>query len=646
MTILETFLSAALVAPDPAQIQLAADNQAEALRQKKPEAALIAKSWRAERLAEMRSRSQASADKLEEVLYRAVAKSELCGDFEVRVLLAGQKEPQIVPVRDLLSSPEIFDGCLTLDPLEPEYDGHRPVGKLYLDGTPRLHSMARGGRTYRLYPRLEDAGLSPITLLWDEGKSAEIVSRCIGQLEDDGRFYAAGDAACRIQGARMDVLTDSLLDFELSRRIKFLKHGRGGETKPASLPLRQVKQVLGQAASQLPPLEAIVDYPLPRPDGSLIDQRGYDCITGLFLRQDPDLFPVPASPSPQEISRAVEICLAPFAQYRFPSDAEGRSAVLAAVMTAVLRPALPVAPLIAISSPSLGAGKSYLAAALGAIAMGEIPGSHSFPESATELQKLLFSHLLDGSRIVNIDNVDRALHSNELSSFVTSHRYVGRILGSSAVSTRLPNRALVVMNGLNLSFGDGLSRRHIPLRLSAVGADALTRAFDFTPPELALQTRDEIITAVLTLTRVQADGHVRERSFGSFEAWSRLVREPIAMLARTHDDLGLIDPLDFLSAGVRSDVQTDSRGELLDYLSTLGLADEFTSTALRTVCARDGVWEDLVRSVFPHSTPSTPRGIGSVLSRIVDQPANGLVLRARKRDGMNLWRIDRHGALA
>jgi hypothetical protein len=56
-----------------------------------------------------------------------------------------------VKVGDILQKPDDYNGSKTLDPLEPDYDHGRAVGKIYANGrAPTIWSYARGGRTFYL----------------------------------------------------------------------------------------------------------------------------------------------------------------------------------------------------------------------------------------------------------------------------------------------------------------------------------------------------------------------------------------------------------------------------------------------------------------------------------------------------------------
>ena len=73
---------------------------------------------------------------------------ELSGGFSITLVKDGKKFKATVD--QILSSPDVYDGCVTLDPLEPEYEDWKEVGKLFLDNFPNLHSFAHGGRKYKL----------------------------------------------------------------------------------------------------------------------------------------------------------------------------------------------------------------------------------------------------------------------------------------------------------------------------------------------------------------------------------------------------------------------------------------------------------------------------------------------------------------
>lgn len=62
---------------------------------------------------------------------------QLIGDWQIVVVDADGSE-SVVSVAEIIGNPAKYHHMQTLDPLEPDYDGRRPVGKLFLTGRPCL----------------------------------------------------------------------------------------------------------------------------------------------------------------------------------------------------------------------------------------------------------------------------------------------------------------------------------------------------------------------------------------------------------------------------------------------------------------------------------------------------------------------------
>ncbi len=74
---------------------------------------------------------------------------QLMGDWQIIVVDDDGIESSVT-VTEILDNPEKYHHMLTLDPLEPDYDGRRAVGKLFLSGQPYLNSFAHGGAKFSL----------------------------------------------------------------------------------------------------------------------------------------------------------------------------------------------------------------------------------------------------------------------------------------------------------------------------------------------------------------------------------------------------------------------------------------------------------------------------------------------------------------
>ncbi|SFL91983.1 hypothetical protein [Nitrosomonas communis] len=106
--------------------------------------------WQQERLEKMiHLYPNIPKEQLERSVIRAVEKRDLFSDWMITVI--ENDVPKEVSVLHILNNPQHYHGMLTLDPLEPDYDHGRPVGKLFLsDSHQCLHSFAHGGATFRL----------------------------------------------------------------------------------------------------------------------------------------------------------------------------------------------------------------------------------------------------------------------------------------------------------------------------------------------------------------------------------------------------------------------------------------------------------------------------------------------------------------
>ena len=90
--------------------------------------------------------TEGTLEQAKATITRALEAGVLAGDFMVTL-----SDGEEVTIGEMLDSPSKYHGRLTLDPLEPEYNGRKVVGKLYLmGGSSNLYSQAHGGKNYRL----------------------------------------------------------------------------------------------------------------------------------------------------------------------------------------------------------------------------------------------------------------------------------------------------------------------------------------------------------------------------------------------------------------------------------------------------------------------------------------------------------------
>lgn len=291
---------------------------------------------------------------------------------------------------------------------------------------------------------------------------------------------------------------------------------------------------------ELPSLTGFVEAPTIDLDGRLLDQPGYDKETGLFLAFDPipGYEPAPKKPSKSNATAASDLLLKLIEDFPCVDDAD-RAAVLAGIITALVRRSLPSAPMLAITAPTPGTGKTMLAETPSVISTGRRASVMSLGHDDAEAEKRLGGMLLAGDPSINIDNVSVPLGGDLLCQTLTQPSLRMRALGGSTMYTVQTN-TMLLGTGNNLSIVGDLKRRVMLVRLDAQVERPEQRTFARNHLEDVYARRGELIRAALTIPmaylQAGAPAIAGLAPSGSFEQWDRMVRRPLVWL-------GLPDPL-------------------------------------------------------------------------------------------------------
>ena len=463
-------------------------------------------------------------------LSQATEHCELAGDF---VLHPQHGEP--VTVKQVLDDPATWHGTRFADPLEPEY-GHDPRiawANLCTGGVPSIYSHAHGGIRYILTR-------PPVRIMVAVGDKARITSDTEAVIAERGEIYNYGDGGtakiteCRIRPVSSDWLGD-YIDRHASFYARTSNPQGVVEERPKDAPPYLPKRILSRFGERgFPRLEGLVTAPTLRRDGSILDTPGYDATSGLlYVSPTPNPPKVPVAPTIQDAFRALAFLWEPFRNFPFVGDAS-RTVMLSALLSGILRPSLPTCPGHAFDAPTAGTGKTLLAECVGIIATGDRPAIMAPTDDDTEIRKRLFSILREGGGVILWDNISGPLGGDTLDAFLTAESFRERVLGVSESET-LPNRALFLVTGNNISTRGDTFRRVLKARLDAKVEAPYLRAFSLNPKEHCMAHRQDMVVAALTLVRAWfAAGCPRggEGNTASFEDWDRLVRQPLAWLAQ------------------------------------------------------------------------------------------------------------------
>jgi putative DNA primase/helicase len=282
----------------------------------------------------------------------------------------------------------------------------------------------------------------------------------------------------------------------------------------------------------LPSIAGVITTPTMRPDGSILSAPGYDPITRLFHVADPALVmpSIPNRPTREDADRALDYLSRLLAGFPFVDVVADRAVALAALITPVVRGAMPVAPLFAIRATTAGTGKSYLVDLASAVSTGRLCPVISAGKDEVETEKRLGGLLLEGFPILSLDNVNGELGGDFICQAVERPLVRVRRLGVSDI-TEVESRATMYATGNGLRIQGDLVRRTLLCTLDANVERPELREFDTDPVQMVLDDRGRYVAAALTIVRAfQVSGAATLKPLASFEQWSDTVRSALAWL--------------------------------------------------------------------------------------------------------------------
>jgi hypothetical protein len=311
-------------------------------------------------------------------------------------------------------------------------------------------------------------------------------------------------------------------------------------------PAKVAEAYFGRRSWKLANLHHIIATPTLRPDGSILSAQGYDKDTGLYLTWELKGLKVPERPTEGEAGAALDTLTEIFRGFPYAdrSDPEraglGLSVVLAGLIGAVLRPTLPSAPLIGVTAPKAGTGKSYLVDLISMIATGRRATCLVSGVKLEEFEKSLGAILLASLPLLSLDNMVQPLTGQLICMALSQERIDMRVLGLSKTAN-LPTTTALFATGNNLKVQGDLTRRSLLCRLDARMERPEERSFETDLLAEVRARRAELVSAVLTIARW---GFIRRERrsnwtlddpgaglpFAGFETWCRRIRDPLVAL--------------------------------------------------------------------------------------------------------------------
>jgi putative DNA primase/helicase len=406
-----------------------------------------------------------------------------------------------------------------------------------------LHLVKSGGETFNpVGGRVirHDPGRLPDVL---DQTGLALAEKCDNLFSYTGRLvriYAAPETAGGVHRARGALVLhpvdgSHLTELATAAAIHERYDARSEGYKPCDCPRRVADAYLARGNwPELRPLSGFIEAPTITLDGRLIHEPGHDSETGLYQASAaiPGWSPPPAKPTRAHAQAALDVLLDLVHEFPFVAD-EDKAAVVAGIITGLLRRVLPAAPLMAVTAPTPGTGKTLIAETFAIIATGRRASVLSLGHDDAEAEKRLAGVLLAGDPVIALDNIERPLKGDLLCQVSTQQFVRLRPLGASGMLS-IPTHALMVATGNNLSIVGDLKRRVVMIRMDSGKERPEQRTFTRDHLQDVFARRGELIRAALTIPLAYLAAGVPAiegiHPLGGFEQWDRMVRRPLVWL--------------------------------------------------------------------------------------------------------------------
>lgn len=306
------------------------------------------------------------------------------------------------------------------------------------------------------------------------------------------------------------------------------------EWVPAHPPTWAVQAVAARGEwSGIRPLEAAIEHPILRLDGTILDAPGYDARTHLLHEPIGRVDPIALAPTIEDARAAVDVLLEVVRDFPFETPAH-RASWLAGVLTSFACYAIEgPCPLFLVTANTRGAGKTLLVDVAGIVATGRSLARTVWDPDEAEMRKRITTIALEGTPIVLLDNVGSTLGNASFDAALTGTAWTDRILGRNESASTLPLLTIWWATGNNTILAADTARRTLHVRLYTEQERPEERTdFTFREPlrAWASRVRPRLAAAALTILRAYcAAGRPDPKltPWGSFEAWSAIVRNAL-----------------------------------------------------------------------------------------------------------------------
>lgn len=237
-----------------------------------------------------------------------------------------------------------------------------------------------------------------------------------------------------------------------------------------------------------------------------------------------------------------------------------RAIALSAILTAVVRPSLPLAPGYNVNATTIASGKSYLCGLFSSFASASFSSKTTYPKSSEDASKIMLSLLMKSPACIEFDDMDGNWKPYSIiKTAFTAETVTERMLGVNK-TVEVSTRALILGSGNNVFPERDLVRRVFTINLDPQMETPATRKYAGDPIADVCADRGEYVMAVINIIEsfkksdVPCDGIISIASYGG--EWTEYCRKPLVWL-------GIDDPANALVEQIARDPDKEALGNLL-----------------------------------------------------------------------------------
>jgi putative DNA primase/helicase len=485
--------------------------------------------------------------------------------------------------------------------------------------------LVTAGAIPRLIAEAESALLTAQSAVYQRGGELVRIARLDSDTTMSGVRRPAG-------GLIITPVTPDWLLYELSRVARWAVPDDEDE-RIIDPPMSVVRSLLALSGLwRLPVLRGLITAPTLRADGSLIERDGYDAQSGLYADFGGIEYP-PINPTPSlEEARAALLVLDDLlSECAFSGGPQSPSASVmrAAIITAIIRHALDLAPILAVTAEKAGSGKTTLAHIISLILTGHPAAVVPLGTDNAEIARQLLGLLMTGDQVVCFDNAVKPVDSPALCAATTSSMYRDRMIRTSQVA-RVSAAVTWVITGNHLSLVGDMSTRAVQSTLDPPDERPQERAYRRRIEAHITAHRAQLVQAALTipLAYLAAGAPALPVRPSRFHEWDHLVRHPLLWL-------GCADPIETQRALEEADTERQALRVLLAaWVAVLGDRAVTVADLRRAALAKasEALMDALPEVALVRPGQINARRLGNYLVERVGQAVDGMQIKDAGED--------------